>query len=273
MYYAMDEIGRDSLHLIHTQRTSDEKWHLINNLALKVGFSGIHLSKNRYEQDFGLSLSTLPDEIRRYRLTYHLDWQYSLVTDDECNQAWHALENALSFARSVNAEDVSIHPPMIPNGMQPIRGYLRGRFFELLSAIMKAYYWSGITLSIHSDIFGQSVLFQGMADYSDFIVELKQVCALIDLSAVFCQGYNENDLLEALEKLPVSGFYVSDAFPGREAGMHLPLGEGLMGLERILARYAKHDSVYGALSIDASFDEIQASLQKIMAFRHGGPHK
>ena len=151
-----------------------------------------------------------------------------------------------------------------------MRGYLRERFFELLTSVSREYRWAGVGLSVRSDILGQTVVFQGLADYVDFINELEQIGALVDLSNVYYQGYSENDLLEALSRLPVTGFYVSDAFPGKAAaGTRLPVGEGLMGLERILAGYAKQDNVFGALSVEASFEEIQASLQRIMAFRHG----
>ena len=269
MYYVMDEIGRDNQQTIRSLSTAGEKWRFINELAQKAGFSGIHLSKNRYEKEYLLPLATLPEEICRYRLTIHLDQPYSLVEDDECRRAWHWLDSALSFAKSVNAEGVSICPPLIPNGMQPMRGYLRERFLEVMSAISGEYRWAGLSLSVRSDIMGQAALFQGLADYVDFVNELR-IGALVDLSSLFYQGYSANDLLEALDRLTVSGFYVSDAFPGKDAaaGTRLPIGEGLMGLERILSKYAKRDNVFGALSVDANFEEIQASLRKVMAFRH-----
>lgn len=271
MYYAMDEIGRDTLSQIQAKTSYAEKWRLIDELAQKAGFSGIHLSKYRYEREFRLPLSTLPEELQRYRLTYHLELPGSLLTEDEWKHAWYELDGALSFAKSAGMEDVSIDPPVIPSGMRPMRGYLRERFFELLAAISREYRWAGVTLSVRSDISGRTVM-QGLADYTDFINGLQRIGALVDLSTVYFQGYSENDLLAALDRLPVTGFYVSDAFPGRPmaAGTRLPVGDGLMGLERILARFAKRDKVFGALSIDASFEEIKASLQRIMAFRYAG---
>ena len=269
MYYAMDEIGRDNCQIMRSLSDAGDKWRLIDELAQQAGFFGIHVSKDRYEKDYLLPLATIPEEMRRYRLTIHLDRPYSLVEDDECRRVWHWLDSALSFAKSVNAKSVSICPPSIPTGMQPMRGYLRERFLEVISAISGEYRWTGVGLSIRSDTMGREALFQGLADYVDFINEVR-IGALVDLSSLFYQGYSVNDLLEALDRTTVAGFYVSDAFPGKDAaeGMRLPVGDGLMGLERILAKYARRDDVFGALSVDANFEEIRESLRKVMAFRH-----
>lgn len=269
MYYAMDDIGLDHIDPVRRLRDAAEKWHYIDNLAREARFDGIHITRDFYQKELHLPLDTIPEHIRRYRLTYHLGGTYSLMTDEEYGRVGLAIDNALEFARGNGIEDVSIHPPRVPVGMQPMRGFLRGRFFDLLEAHAPRYRWAGITLSVESHIYSPLFVFQGLADYADFILELDRIGALIDISHNCYQGYSEYDLLDIIRSLPVTGLHISDANPRIEdvrQGTHLPIGGGIVGIRRILSEYEKAGNVYGAFEIKTPFVDIIDSVQRVRAF-------
>lgn len=269
MYFAMDDLGLDSLEAIRQLPTAGEKWRRIDALAREAGFEGLHLSPSLYTERLGLSLAALPDYVQRYRLSYHPGGLYDLTASDGHALLTARLSEALSWARQNRMEDVSIHPPYLPEGMQPARGYVRERFAEILYEWLPKFHWAGITLSLESHVNGAFFVFQGLADYASFVLDLRMLGALIALSHNSYDGYSENDLLALIRPLPVTGFHIgdTDASKAREAGTHLPVGQGTVGLRRLLTPYLKAPNLYGALEINGSYEDIYFSLEKLRLYR------
>lgn len=263
MVFAMADVGADRIQTIRTLPAA-KKWEYIDHLAQEAGFEGIFLTDSLYEHTLSMPLSSLPERIRRYRLFFFMERQYTLVSPGDAEALGAALGDALRFACDHGVLDVSLPPPLIPERMTPLRGFVREQFQEILLAWLPKYAWAGVTLSVESRIHGAQSVFQGLADYADFVVTTKGLGALIRVAEHCYDGYSENDLLEWIKPLPVSGFRAGDADPSlpREAGIGLPVGEGTVGLRRFLAPY-RGARVYAALSINGTYEQIKKSAERL----------
>ncbi len=269
MYFAMDEPGLDKQEQIRALRTQDEKWRALDALAGGAGLEGVQITTTLYEKTLGLSPDTVPDFIRQYRLTYHIGGLFDILTEDGLDALHAALDTALRRAAQNGFHDVSLHPPTLPPGMAPARGYVRERFQEAMGAWVRRFRWEGVTLSVESHVYAPAFVFQGMSDYQDFILGVDGLGALIDISHNCYDGYSENDLLNWIAPLPITGFHISDADPALplDQGTHLPVGRGTVGLRRFLAPFIRHRELYGALEIKAPYDDIRFSAERLQGYR------
>lgn len=271
MYFAMKDIGLDSRSAVRAIPAQGERWRALDALAQRMGAEGMHIDSRLYGQNLGLSLEAVPDFIRRYRLTYHLGGLPALTGDEEIRRLHGILDTALSHAAKNGFRDVSFHPPLMPPGMGPARGFFRERFEEALSAWLPRYRWEGVSLSLESRVHGSAFIFQGMSDYTDFILGMDGLKALVNIAHVCYDGYSENDLLAWIKPLPLSGFHISGADTAlpMERGTHMPVGTGTVGLRRFLAPFMDRSDLFGALDIKAPFEDICFSAEMLRKYRAG----
>lgn len=261
MFFALGGLGTDSIANIRKLPAS-QKWAHIEWMLDTLGLEGLVLTESLFDRTLSMALETMPKSMQRFRLLYHMDEPYTLMEPADTQRLHHALEGTLAFAKAHRVLDVSLPPPMIPDRMQPLRGYLRGAFYDVLAAWLPKYQWAGISLSIESRVQGALYVFQGLLDYADFVRESEGLGAMLHIGELSYDGYTETDLLEIVSPLRITSLRIGDANPQlpRNMALDLPVGSGTIGLRRLIAPYGRYP-VDGIVSVDASFEEIKTSVE------------
>ena len=84
MYFALKSIGKDNEEKINNLTSLSDKWQLIDRIAKNDGYDGIQFSNPFYS----IPIDNLPGYIKKFRLTYHLDYTADFSQDgevDKCN--------------------------------------------------------------------------------------------------------------------------------------------------------------------------------------------
>lgn len=266
MHFALGSLGTESIQVIRSLPAT-RKWGHVIALADEAGFGGIALAESLYERTLSMPLADMPEELRRFHLTLHLDRPYTLLSEEDVQRIRRILEAALHFAHEYAIKAVLLPPPTLPEGMLPLRGFVRERFMDLLGEFSPKYHWDGISLSVESFAPGGLSVFQGLHDYAQFIESAEGISALINIAEHCCDGYSEKDQLALIASLRVAGFRVSDAdtrLP-REAATGLPVGEGTVAFRRVLSAYVSAP-VACIVSVNAPFEKIKSSLERLRTY-------
>jgi sugar phosphate isomerase/epimerase len=270
MYLAMDEIGSDNVTRLRRLKDRQAIWVEIDHIAHGFGVKGIQFTPTVYEQALGLSLRHIPDAFRKYRLTYHIAGIRSLASSEDEEQLETLLRDGMSIACENRMEDVSLHPPRLACDGDGGRASVRSAFSNVLARWLPRYAERGVSLSVESHVFGVFFVFDGLVDFSEFVGDLPGLGVLIDISHLWNDGYDVDEVVSAFEGRRVTGLHLGDALANEELarGTHLPVGKGEVDFGRFLSRFAHDDSVYGALEIKGLSSDIVDSAGKLL--RHLG---
>lgn len=275
MYFAMDDIGDEHIAHVTAHAGEDDTWRYIAQVVSDFGFTGIQLNP-KYQTDFGLSLTRIPDSIREsFRLTYHLGGLYHLNTPDDARFAYQKLEESLRIAKNLGIEDVSVHPPVLANAsLQPPylpvdaperREKSRDQLHSLLKVWIPRFQEQGITLSLESHVTASFFVFSDLPDFRDFVLDLPGLGVLIDVCHNYYDGYDIPELISIVQLLPVTGLHLSDAIRGQPLSQatHLPIGDGTIDFEPLLDHFAEHKNVYAALEVRGPAQGIISSMEQL----------
>jgi len=271
MYYSMKNLGDENVKTLRSISDSDKKWRFISDIACDLGFSGIQLELNYFEE-YGLSLKSVPDYIKEsFRLTHHIEYLYHMLSTKDEEYLDELLKDNLRIATSIGVEDVSLHPPVlanvsltppiVPNDSPEYREQTREKYYKFLSTWIPRFLDFGITLSIESHVTSRFFVFTGITDYRNFILDLPGLGGLIDISHNCYDGIDMEEILSSIVNIPVNGFHLSDAIHGVDLteGTHLPIGHGNVDFRALVSGYSD-DSVYGALEVRGPARGIADSL-------------
>ena len=267
----MDDLGTENIEKVNKYTTRKDKWKKIHEIAIEYGFKGIQLSNQVYNGELGLSLNDIPGFINDFRLTYHIGSLYNLNSAQDVNVYNKLLKKSLNIADLFGMEDVSFHPPFIGEKLRSkdlSKNYLR----EILEDWLPKYQNKGIFLSIETHVSTECFIFEGLKDYAKFVASFPGLGVLIDISHNFYDGYSENDIINILNKLKITGLHLSDSIVGAELseGTHLPIGKGTIDFRKILSYYKDKD-IYGALEIKGSSKAIFESSKKLQLYMLENP--
>ena len=258
MYLAMDDIGSDKVEKINKYSNPKDKWRKIDEIALVYGFWGIQIS-GMYKKKFGLDLYNIPYFICDYRLTYHIGGLYYLLSEDDVINCNDMIEQSLNIAESYGMEDVSFHPPFIYENIDK-RHLSKDYLKKIITKWLPKYKNHGISLSLETHVSPEYFIFKNLDDFAEFASSYPDLGVLIDVSHNFYDGYKENNIIEILGNLKITGLHLSDSLVGVEfeKGTHLPVGKGNIKFQKILQHFKDKD-IYGALEIRGNSRDILSS--------------
>lgn len=263
MYFAMDEIGNDSLQTVLHYDCPGDRWRQLSEIADRFGFRGVQLTSHFYAETMGLPLLEMPACMYKYRLSYHIGGVRRLRTVEEMNEWSRLLEQGLSLAVLHSMEDVSLHPPEVTGGAG--REESRQLLSELFERWLPRYMQQGVTLSLESHSDPRFFVFEGLSDYARFINSLPGLGVLMDMSHCYFDGYNAQQVVDILRGLKLTGLHLSDAIAGAEfrKGTHVPVGQGEVDFTPLLHEYGDNDDLYAALEIKGQASDIADSLRAL----------
>jgi sugar phosphate isomerase/epimerase len=264
----MDEIGFDNVTRLCRLKDRELIWAEIDRIAHEFGVKGIQFTPTVYEQTLGLSLREIPEAFRKYRLTYHIGGIWPLASPRDGEQLEALLREGVSIAYENRMEDVSLHPPRLAYDGDGERASVRSAFSDVLARWLPRYSDHGVSLSVESHVSGEFFVFDGLVDFSDFVGDLPELGVLIDISHLWNDGYDIDEVISAFEGCRVTGLHLGDALANEELdrGTHLPIGKGKVDFARFMSRFADDDSVYGALEIKGLSSNIVDSAGKLLKY-------
>lgn len=266
MYLAMDEFGKEYHGELLGLTEPEQKWRHIFDIAAGYGFEGIQLNSKVYEHELGLSLSSIPAAIRKYRLSYHVGGVVPLLSRHDVKKYSRALGYSLDVSKEHGVEDVSFHPPHVPQGAD--RNLTEVNLREIIEFWLPRFSDAKVSLSMESHVAIPYFVFRGLHELRDFADQYPDLGLLIDFSHNCFDGYSVEKIISLLEGLKITGLHLSDALPGPDYrdGTHLQVGRGVVDFACIVRHFC-HQDIYAALEVKGSCKDIAASknaLEKLM---------
>jgi inosose dehydratase len=176
---------------------------------------------------------------------------------------------ALEFAASIEARDVSLHPPRLPDGDgrdPPLRERGRQVLTEALQELLPIAASRGQRLSLETHCYPPYV-FTGPPDLEAFVEGFSDLGYVVDVAHMHHGGL---DYVAWVRRWAARlwGMHVSDAVPGAglQAGVHLPFHEGSVDLPAVVA--ALRDVGYEgflALEVKGTEGAVGSSCGKLLA--------
>jgi len=262
MYFALKSIGKDNEEKMNNLTSLSDKWQFIDKIAKNDGYNGIQFSNPFY----GIPIGNLPEYIKKFRLTHHLDYTANFTQDGEVEKYNSIIEIGLSCAVNNGVEDVSLHPPITWHKDHHRRDEFQAIFSRIIETWLPKFENEGITLSVEGHVGGNVFLHNSLEKFVEFIKQYPQLGALIDISHNFNDGLTISNIITITNNLKITGLHLSDAISGAEVGKgtHLPVGNGEINFSDFLKHFT-HCDIYGALEIRATSEVVSESLSRLKA--------
>jgi sugar phosphate isomerase/epimerase len=264
----MDDFGDDYFEEIKTYKNENNKWRKISEIAGNYGFAGIQINPTLYKDKLGLSLRTIPDFLRQFRLTYHMGGISTLINEDDYNKLNCNIAESLEISELYGIEDVSFHPPFINEETEIIRIKSKQYLEKLIEAWVPKFEHKNISLSLETHVSSKYFCFKGLQDYREFADRMKSLGVLIDISHNFYDKYSVDEIVNTLKGLKITGLHLSDAVTDMEFrnGTHLPVGKGNVDFRKIVQYFNSSPDVYGALEVKGSSEDIFNSVNILNSY-------
>lgn len=258
----MDEFGSEKYNDLVTLKDAEEKWKRIHDLAQDYGFAGIQFNSKVYEQKLGLSLRSIPNTFRKFRLSYHVGGVSTLLSAEEMDMLSNSLKYSLQISRENGVEDVSFHPPLAPEGTN--RNLATANLSRIIESWLPQFEAAGISLSMESHVAIPYFAFHGLEEFHQFVEQFPELGVLIDFSHNCFDGYSAKQVISLLEGLKITGLHLSDALPGTDfqAGTHLPIGRGVVDFASIIRHFCTQD-IFAALEVKGNCEGIETSRNNL----------
>ena len=266
MYFSMDELGFENTERVKQIASETEKWRFIYDIAKAYGFEGVHFTPSLYDE-FGLSLENIPKYFQEFRLTLHAGGLFSLSLQHDTSEIDTYLARCFDVAVKHGMHDISVHPA-VTHGLTVEKKQVSYANFERTIATWLAKAQElGITFSLETHVTGDYFLFDGLAEYVEFIAKHPGLGVLIDISHNFFDGFTEDEIIGFFGDKNVTGIHISDALRRVDAsfkeGTHLPVGKGAMDVARIVQHFKSINNVCGVLEIKCENEDLGESLEKL----------
>ena len=262
MYFTMDEIGFENTEKIKTMSAETDRWKFIYDVAKFYGFEGVHFTPSLYNNDFGLDLENIPSYFQNFKLALHFGGLRKIISESDYEAFDAALAKGFEIAKRHSMHDISLHPPDIYEVSSAEKSLCYELFRRSIDKWLDIALKSDISLTLETHVTGKYFLFDGLADYTNFIDEYPELGVLIDISHNYYDGYSEDEIINHLADKNVKGLHISDALQGAEfrEGTHLAVGSGAVDFSKLLKCFSLISNLYSALEIKASNEDITKSL-------------
>ena len=266
MYFSMDELGFESAEKVKQINGVEEKWRFVYDTAKSYGFEGVHFTPTMYEE-FGLSMDSLPDYFQEFKLTLHPCGLWKVHTDEGCRRFDEYMERCFGWATRHSMHDISIHPPYVEGITADERRASLANFDTLVAKWLAHAGQLGITFSLETHVTGKYFLFDGLAEYTEFVDKHPGLGVLIDISHNYYDGFTENEIISIFASRNVTGLHISDALRRGEAefgdGTHLPIGKGGMDVAQIVRAFIHVPDLVGVFEVKCSDEDLKRSLARL----------
>ena len=265
IYFAMDEIGFESMEKIKAIASESDRWQFIYDTAKAYGFEGIHITPSLYES-FELDLNNMPDYFQDFKLTFHFGRIYRILSENDVGLLDKELEHAFKIVLKHKMHDISVHPPYSENLTLAEKNLCLKFFHRIIEKWLKIALQRGISLSLETHVTSEYFVFDELGEYVKFIDMYPELGVLIDISHNYYNPeYSEEDMINLLGGKNVKGLHISDALRGADfrKGTHLAVGDGTVDFAKLLNHFAKIPDLYGVLEIKSSNGGISRSLKSL----------
>ena len=246
MYFALKSIGKDNEEKINNLTSLSDKWQLIDRIAKNDGYDGIQFSNPFY----GIPIDNLPGYIKKFRLTYHLDYIADFSQDGEVEKYNDIIEKGLHCAVENRMGDISLHPPIAWHKDHHRRDEFQAKFSHIIETWLPRFESAGISLSVEGHVGGNVFLHNSLEKFAEFVKQYSKLGVLVDISHGINYGRTISDIIKITNNLRIAGLHLSDAISCVEVGKgtHLPVGNGEIDFADFLKHFV-HCDIYGALEI------------------------